>query len=292
MTTVQLSTDEQVADAKAAASEANPNQKPAAQSGERPAWLPEKFKSPEEMAKAYGELEKKQSQGKKPDEQTQQQDQQQQQGDPVVFSALKNVGLDPNKFSGELLAQGKLSEASYAELAGKGFPKAVVDQYIRGAQAEAAQSQQQQQQKPAQSEADKAKDDLEFSTIMTQIGNGDTAAGTKAFQTATAWAAEALTDAEMEAYNGMVSSKNPEVRKQGANWLIEKYSAANPNKPKLLNVNSSGVASGEVYTSDAEVTAAVRNPLYKKSPAFRAEHAAKLQRSKNILTGAQYRLPR
>ena len=36
------------------------NEPAAAPSGDRPSWLPEKFKSAEDMAKAYSELEKKQ----------------------------------------------------------------------------------------------------------------------------------------------------------------------------------------------------------------------------------------
>lgn len=292
MTTVQLSTGDEVEGAKAAAAEANPNKQTQNQA-QRPAELEgTDFKDAAALRAAYDELRKKMSQGGAPKDEKQtpdpkageQKQEQQQQETEQVFTALTTMGLDPKAFSAEIAKDGKLSEASYTALAAKGFPKAVVDQYIRGAQAAQAQND--------ITTAQNAKVELEFKTIMSEIGGGDAKAGEQAFETATAWASQALTDAEMEAYNGMVQSQNPEVRKQGANWLIQKYTAANPSKPKLIGGKTVGVASGDVYASDAEVTAAVRNPLYKKSAAFRAEHAAKLARSKNILTGAQYRYAR
>jgi len=113
--TLQVSTPPSTADAPAAA--ADPN---------RPAWLPTKFKSPEDMAAAYSELEKKQ--GVTP---------------PVTnlstteaaTTALKDKGLDFAKLTEEYSANGKLTDASMAALTEKGFTTDQVKQFIDGQEA-------------------------------------------------------------------------------------------------------------------------------------------------------------
>ena len=84
--------------------------------GARPDWLPEKFTSAEEMAKAYSELEKKQSSGQ---EETQTEEQPQDDGD------VEQVPLQ--KFYDEFETEGGLSEKSYNGLEELGLPKGLVD---------------------------------------------------------------------------------------------------------------------------------------------------------------------
>jgi hypothetical protein len=87
----------------------------------RPEWLPEKFKNAEDLAKAYSELEKKQS---VPEEPTQQQ---------MRADAEASEGMD--KFYTEYQEQGSLSEKSYEELNKMGLDKNLVDGYIAGQEA-------------------------------------------------------------------------------------------------------------------------------------------------------------
>lgn len=91
------------------------------QSQDRPQWLPEKFKSPEDMARAYSELEKKL--GSKPEE-----GQQETTVPKVHPDAIKS-------YSEEYLRDGKLSDKSYAELAELGVDRSLVDAYVAGQQA-------------------------------------------------------------------------------------------------------------------------------------------------------------
>jgi len=85
----------------------------------RPDWLPEKFKSAEDLAKAYSELEKKQS---SPEETSNEQ--------PVQQEV---EGMD--KFYNEYQEQGSLTEKSYEELSKMGLDKSLVDNYIAGQEA-------------------------------------------------------------------------------------------------------------------------------------------------------------
>jgi hypothetical protein len=89
---------------------------------ERPSWLPEKFKSPEELAKAYGELEKKQSAPATKTETTQK---------------TSEVSLD-SLFS-SLDENGALPEEAYENLSKAGISRAVADRYLAGQRAIAAQ---------------------------------------------------------------------------------------------------------------------------------------------------------
>ena len=88
----------------------------------RPDWLPEKFKSAEDLAKAYSELEKKQSE---PVEQ------------PAEDATYENETTPQpmDKFYSEYQEQGGLSEKSYEELDKMGLNKELVDGYIAGQEA-------------------------------------------------------------------------------------------------------------------------------------------------------------
>lgn len=98
-----------------------PGQVEEPQAPDRPQWLPEKFKSPEDMARAYSELEKKLG-GK-------QEEGEQESPTPKVHpDAIKS-------YSEEYLRDGKLSDKSYAELAALGVDRSLVDAYVAGQQA-------------------------------------------------------------------------------------------------------------------------------------------------------------
>jgi hypothetical protein len=84
-----------------------PQEQPEVQS-ERPEWLPEKFQSPEDLAKAYGELESKLSDDGQP-------------------NALE-------QFAKEYEDNGQLGDASYDKLEKMGISREMVDLYISGLQ--------------------------------------------------------------------------------------------------------------------------------------------------------------
>ena len=79
---------------------------------DRPEWLPEKFKSAEELAKSYTELEKSFSE---------------------KSQATAN---DLNPFFDEYSEKGELTQDSYNKLNGMGLSKDVVDNYISGMKAQ------------------------------------------------------------------------------------------------------------------------------------------------------------
>ena len=219
---------------------------------DRPQWLPEKFKSPEDMAKAYSELEAKLGQAKPADPPA---------ADPAATppadpqAALAGKGLDLQDFSSEFAQKGELSTESYEKLAKAGYSRQIVDQYIEGQRAVAARFE---------------------SDIMTEVG------GAEKYSEITTWAKANLTPQEIAAYNTAVSSGNADQAKLAALGLGAKFEKANGSDPqRLLGGQSSGNTS-DVYESVAELKEAMKDPRYKNDPAYRAKVQSKLGRS-NVL---------
>ena len=219
---------------------------------DRPQWLPEKFKSPEDMAKAYSELEAKLGQAKPADPPA---------AEPAATppadpeTALAEKGLDLQDFSAEFAQNGELSAESYEKLSKAGYSRQIVDQYIEGQRAVAAR----------------------FETdIMSEVG------GAEKYSEITTWAKANLTPQEIAAYNAAVSSGNADQAKLAALGLGAKFEKANGSDPQRLLGGQSSGSTGDVFESMAQVTAAMKDPLYKNDPAFRAKIQAKLSRSNVI----------
>ena len=142
---------------------------------ERPAWLPEKFATVEEMAKAYGELESKLGAQKDPVKPAEA---------PAVTEAdaqkiVADAGLDFSVLSTEVARDGKLSEASTKALLAKGIPQAVIDAHVEGLQASAQ---------------------LTLTTAYAAVG------GEEAFKGVAEWAATNADPAQVDTYNALLES--------------------------------------------------------------------------------------
>ena len=148
----------------------------------RPAWLPEKFKNAEELAKAYAGLEKEFSsrpkEEAKPTEEAQE---------------VQDKGLD--KFYNEYAETGELADKSYAELAKQGLDKKLVDSYIEGQKLVA-----------------------ETNTKQVQ----DVAGGKEEYSELVDWAGKNLSEAEQKVFNDMVDSGDVETAKFAVQGLMSK----------------------------------------------------------------------
>jgi hypothetical protein len=222
---------------------------PQASSESRPEWLPEKFKSPEDMAKAYSELESKLG-GNKPTEQdATPSDKPQVPENPQA--ELQKQGLDMNEFSQEFAQKGELSQESYEKLAKAGFDKNLVDTYIAGQQARASQYE---------------------GTIKAEVG------GDERYGQIVEWARANMTPGEIAAYNNAVSSGDANQAKLAVLGLSAQYDKANGSEPNRL-IGGGKAGADDVFESTAQVTEAMRDPRYKSDPAFRAKVQSKLNRS-------------
>jgi hypothetical protein len=217
----------------------------APEESERPSWLPEKFKSAEDMAKAYGELESKIG--------TKQESPEVVEATPeAATEALATKGLDLQEFSTEFGTTGELSAKSYERLEAAGYPQDIVNQYIEGQKARVSQFE---------------------NSIRNEVG------GDAKYAEISQWAGANLTESEANAYNKAVTSGSLDQAKLAVNGLANRYNNENGSDPKRTIGGTSKASSEETYKSTAQLTQAMRDPRYKTDAAYRASVQNKLANS-------------
>ena len=205
----------------------------------RPEWLPEKFANVEEMAKAYGELESKMGAQSKEEETTEQET----TDEEVTYQDAINYASE------EYAEKGELSEETYKALEEGGLSRLMVDNYIAGQQAILNQQQME---------------------ITNEIG------GMQEYTKMSNWAAEHLSDEDLEAYNQTVESGSVQQAKFAIKSLYRQFQQAGAPSIAQGSVNGTGVPP---FGSRAQVTAAMADKRYDTDPAYRDEVLKRLARS-------------
>ncbi|MBN9348932.1 MAG: hypothetical protein J0I48_22480 [Devosia sp.] len=237
--------------AKAEAANAAPVASGTPQVPQRPDNVPEKFWDAtkgevrtDELLKSYSELEKGKptaaSETPAP-------------GDPnAAREAATAAGLDFDAIVAEYTKNGSLSTETRAAIVAKGITEQTLNDYIAGQEAIAA-------------------------GIRTDVFS--TVGGEEAYTSMVAWAGKGgLTPAEVASFDKVMDSGDVGQIKLAVAGLHAKFTAAGGTEPKLLG-GGSEPDGGDVFTSRAQVTSAMRDPRYAKDPAYRAEVQAKLGRS-------------
>lgn len=219
----------------------------------KPEGLPEKFKSVEELAKSYSELEKKlgeQSQ-QRPSPAKPNPDSDNKNTLEVAENAVKDAGLNMDTLQQEYSEKGELDAKSYEALEKVGITKQYVDNYIAGQQALAEQ-------------------------VASEIKG--TVGGDEAYNDMVEWASSNMTEGEKQAYNKAVNSPDKETVKLAVNALKAQYERANGVEPKLVEGRATpSVEQG--FKSWAQVTEAMADPRYAKDMAYQDEVKTKLANS-------------
>jgi hypothetical protein len=219
--------------------------------------LPEKFKSVEDLAKSYSELEKKLGE----------QNPKQEEVDPVNKAELKeeepkndleiaekavdNAGLDMSSLADEYAQNGQLADKSYEALEKSGIPREYVDQFIAG---------------------QKAIGEQQTNTVKDMVG------GNEAYDEMAKWASDNMSEGEKKAYNTAVNSQDMDTVKLAVESLKAKYQTANGTEPNLVQGKATP-ATEQGYASWAEVTQAMADPRYAKDPAYQAAVKTKISNS-------------
>ena len=201
---------------------------------DRPEWLPEKFKSPEDMANAYSELEKKMGAGAKEQEQEEGEttDEEEQPDDNTKEDTNTNdVIVEASKEFFE--NDGVISEETYKNLAEIGLPKELVDSYAAGQQA--------------------LQKSEEGSIKSVTEGNWDQMAE---------WAANNLSPEEVQTFDDIVQNCTVEQAKLATKGLYAQFKAENGVSPKLVQGAVSG-SSTMPFKSNQELARAMSDPRYK-----------------------------
>lgn len=227
----------------------------------RPEWLPENFKTPEDLAKSYKELQAeltrtKQGQQKAPEAPSAEDKAPAPKTndlniDEQATEAVQDAGLDMSALSAEWAENGTLSDESYEKLTKAGFPKELVDDYIRLKAGEA---------------------NSVVESIKTSVG------GDEAFSQMVSWAKQSWSSEQLRAYNEGVNSGDSAKMRMAVSALSADFRASNGTPPTLIK-GGSGPVGTSGYRSQAEFLADIQNPKYKADPAFRSDVEAKLARS-------------
>ena len=151
--------------------------------------------------------------------------------------------------SEEFSDKGELSEDTYKSLEKIGLSKMVVDTYIAGQQAIVNHQQME---------------------ITSEIG------GMQEYSKLSNWAAENLSDSDLEAYNLTVESGTVDQAKFAIRSLYRQFQEAGAPNIAQGSVNGTGIPP---FQSRAQVTVAMRDSRYETAPAYRDEVLKRLERS-------------
>ena len=205
------------------------------QQTERPEWLPEKFKSAEDMANAYSELEKKLGQPaseEQQEEEPQQTEENENENDKPEAGNYNEAVVEASKEFFE--NDGQLSEETYQKLEKVGLPRDLVDSYAAGQQA-LLQSEEAQIKGVAGGEYDQMAE----------------------------WANEHLPSEEVDAFDEAVTSGSVQQAKLAVQGLYARYQNATGSRPKTLVQGSVSGTSTMPFKSMQELARAQSDPRYR-----------------------------
>ena len=211
-----------------------------------------KFRSQEDLLKAYQELEKKQSQGEEePAAEAEEEPAEEAPEVPPTEAALTRAS--------EEYAKGELTDETIEELSkmdSKDLIKAYVEFYSKNQQQQAVQ--------------------VEAKEIYDSVGGED------AYQSMVAWAASNLSADEITAYNEVTNTGSAAAVRFAVESLSNRYKNAEGYEAPLVT-GSKSAPKVQGYRSHAELVADIGDPRYERDPAFRADVEAKLARSPDLL---------
>jgi len=217
---------------------------------DRPEWLPEKFKSPEDMSKAYSELEKKLGQpteeaSEEPEQVEEKAEDKEEQTEENSSEAYQAVAEASKEFFEN---DGQLSEETYNTLEKAGLPRDLVDSYAAGQQALLSSEEGQ----------------------IKSVAQGN-------YEAMAEWANENLPQEEVEAFDEAVTGGTVSQAKLAVQGLYARYQNEVGAKPKLTQGGVNG-ASTMPFRSMQELARAQSDPRYKSGDkAYHEEIDRRLQ---------------
>ena len=199
---------------------------------ERPEWLPEKFKSAEDMAQAYASLEKRMGAGAEEVEEEQPKKMDKAEEPPTEEASNYNEAVV--EASQEYFANdGQLSEDTYKKLEEVGLPRDLVDSYAAGQQA----------------------------LLQTEEAQIKGVAGGN-YDAMAEWANDNLPQEEVDAFDEAVTGGTIQQAKLAVQGLYARYQNSTGSKPQLVQGGLSG-SSTMPYQSMQELARAQADPRYK-----------------------------
>jgi len=223
-----------------------------------------KFKTVEDLANSYKELEGKLGATETTEEETEEVTEENESetnyhdiyGDGLA-EVLDEVGIDPEDITNRFLETGNINDDDYTKLQEGGFSKQVIDTYLDGIRSQG-------------NVAEIAKGEI---SDIQQIAGGE-----QGYEQMRSWANENLSKDEIVAFDNLTATGSAPAIKLAVQGLYSQYSNAMGIEPDLVSgrPSSNGLAP---YRSAAEVTAAMSEPRYGKDMTYTGTVQEKLRES-------------
>lgn len=231
-----------------------------------------KYKSVEDLEKAYQEAQRKLSQrgqAEEPEAEAEQADDSEEEkpqagnakeiyGD-FIGSRLEEHDIDFSDMNVRWQESGELTSDDYTKLNEAGFSKEMVDAYLSGLQYKAVQ--------------DTALTVREIDSIKQEYG------GDKGYAEMLQWAADNLSEEEVKGFNEIVTGNSTlSAVRMAVSGLHAKYVAKSGVEPRLIG-GKAPRNDGEKFESTAQLVEAMKDSRYQSDPAYRRKIEARLARS-------------
>ena len=237
-----------------------------------------KYKSVEDLEKAYKELQTKLSRGQSTapeaedndaaadddDDDDESESDDKPAGDAreiygdLIGGKLDEAGINFQDMNVRWQQSGTLESGDYDQLAEAGFNRDMVDAYLSGLQYKAAQ--------------DTALSVKEVASIKESLG------GEAEYNKMIQWAGDNLAPEEIEGFNQIINSQPMAAVKMAVTGLHARYTAVEGREPKLIGGRASK-GSSDKFESTAQLVEAMSDPRYSKDPAYQRKIQEKLGRS-------------
>ena len=225
-----------------------------------------KFKSVEDLAASYKELEGKlgntpTDQSEDSTEETVEQEEsgvnyQELYGDGV-YEVLGEVGIDPEDIRNRYMENGVLNDEDYSKLEEGGFSRTLVDTYLEGLKSTG--------------------NVVEIATQQIE-GIKESVGGDQNYEQMTAWALSNLPASEVDAFNQLTETGSAPAIKLAVQGLYSQYNNAMGIEPDLVT-GKSPTSGPNPFRSTAEVVAAMSDKRYGKDVTYTQSVQNKLANS-------------
>ena len=236
-----------------------------------------KYKSVEDLEKAYKELQTKLSRGQSTAPEAEDNDaaaDDQADGDDetddkpagdareiygdLIGGKLDEAGINFQDMNVRWQQTGTLESGDYDQLAEAGFNRDMVDAYLSGLQYKATQ--------------DTALSVREVASIKESLG------GEAEYNKMIQWAGDNLAPEEIEGFNQIINSQPMAAVKMAVTGLHARYTAVEGREPKLIGGRASK-GNTDKFESTAQLVEAMSDPRYSRDPAYQRKIQEKLGRS-------------
>ena len=176
---------------------------------------------------------------------------------------FKNAEIDPWKMTEHFVEnEGTLTDEMYDKLGEAGLPRTAIDQYLEGAR--------QQMNGTTEPEAPVLNND-EIAEVKAIAG------GEEGYEQLMSWASDNMSEADAANFDEIIQLQNKAAAKFAVKALMGQYEDAVGRDSNLIQGKQS--TPQEVYRSMAEVVRDMGNPLYETDEAYRDDVRRKLEAS-------------